>query len=100
MASRLARLDEVETLRGLVRHLREGVYVTDRAGNVLDANPAFLGMFGGSSLAELSRHVQDLVVDPVRRAAELEVLQHEGAIRDFEFEIRRADGTTRTVIDS
>ncbi len=101
MSPKLSRLDDVETLRGLVRHLREGVYVTDRAGNVLDANPAFLGMFGVSSLAELSsRNVEDLVVDPARRAAELEVLQREGAIRDFEFEIRRSDGTTRTVIDS
>lgn len=101
MVSRLSRLDDVETLRGLVRNLREGVYVTDLAGNVLDANPAFLEMFGVSSLAELSsRHVQDLVTDPDLRAAEIEVLQREGAIRDFEFEIRRADGTTRTVIDT
>jgi diguanylate cyclase (GGDEF)-like protein/PAS domain S-box-containing protein len=101
MTSPLSRLDEAETLRALVRDLREGIYVTDRAGNVLDANPAFLGMFGVSSLAELrARNVVDLVVDPARRAAELEILHRDGVIRDFEMEIRRADGALRTVIDS
>ena len=46
MPSRLSRLDDAETLRGLVRDLREGIYVTDRDGRVLDANRAFLAMFG------------------------------------------------------
>jgi diguanylate cyclase (GGDEF)-like protein/PAS domain S-box-containing protein len=101
MPSRLSRLDEAETLRGLVRDLREGIYVTDRAGNVLDANPAFLEMFGVSSLAELRAHkVGELVVDVAQREAELEILHRDGAIRDFELEIRRADGGLRTVIDS
>jgi diguanylate cyclase (GGDEF)-like protein/PAS domain S-box-containing protein len=101
MPSRLSRLDEAETLRDLVRDLREGIYVTDRAGNVLDANPAFLGMFGVSSLEELrSRAIPDLVVDVARREAQLEALHREGAIRDFEMEIRRVDGERRTVIDS
>jgi diguanylate cyclase (GGDEF)-like protein/PAS domain S-box-containing protein len=101
MSHRLSRLDEAETLRGLVRDLREGIYVTDRAGKVLDANPAFLEMFGVSSLEELRSHtVADLVVDVGRRDAELAILHRDGAIRDFEFEIRRVGGETRTVIDS
>ncbi len=101
MSSRLSRLDEAETLRGLVRDLREGIYVTDRAGNVLDGNPAFLEMFGVSSLEELrARRVEDLVVDPGRREAELAILHRDGAIRDFELEIRRVGGEVRTVIDS
>jgi len=101
MTNRLSSLDEAETLRSLVRDLREGIYVTDRAGNVLDANPAFLEMFGVSSLAELRSHtVADLIVDLERREAELEILHRDGAIRDFELEIRRAGGEIRTVIDS
>jgi diguanylate cyclase (GGDEF)-like protein/PAS domain S-box-containing protein len=101
MTNRLSSLDEAETLRGLVRDLREGIYVTDRAGNVLDANPAFLEMFGVSSLAELRSHtVADLIVDVERRDAELAILHRDGAIRDFELEIRRVGGETRTVIDS
>jgi diguanylate cyclase (GGDEF)-like protein/PAS domain S-box-containing protein len=101
MSNRLSRLDEAETLRGLVRDLREGIYVTDRAGNVLDANPAFLEMFGVSSLEELRSHkVADLVANVALRDAELEILHRDGVIRDFELEIRRVGGETRTVIDS
>ncbi len=101
MFSRLSRLDDAETLRGLVRDLREGIYVTDREGHVLDANRAFFAMFGVSSLAQLrARTVADLVVDVARRDAELEILHREGAIRDFELDIRRAGGEIRTVIDS
>ena len=101
MPSRLSRLDDAETLRGLVRDLREGIYVTDRDGRVLDANRAFLAMFGASSLDELrSCKAADLVVDVSRREAELAVLHRDGAVRDFEMEIRRAGGEVRTVIDS
>ncbi|MGA7991248.1 MAG: sensor domain-containing diguanylate cyclase [Thermoanaerobaculia bacterium] len=101
MSSRLSRLDEAETLRGLVRDLREGIYVADRSGNVLDANPAFLEMFGVASLKELRMHwASGLAVDAARRKTALETLHREGAIRDFEMEIRRVGGEPRTVIDS
>ena len=42
----------------------------------------------------------DFLVDPSRHEAELLVLERDGAIRDFEFEIRRRDGEIRTVIDT
>jgi diguanylate cyclase (GGDEF)-like protein/PAS domain S-box-containing protein len=101
MPSRLSRLDDAETLRGLVRDLREGIYVTDRDGHVLDANGAFLAMFGVSSLSALQAcTTPDLFVDPARRDAGLAILQRDGAIRDFEIDIRRAGGEVRTVIDS
>ncbi len=101
MPGRLSRLDDAETLRGFVRDLREGIYVTDRDGRVLDANRAFLAMFGVSSLDELRAcKAADLVVDLARREAELVLLHRDGAVRDFEMEIRRAGGEVRTVIDS
>ena len=101
MHGRLSRLDDAETLRGFVRDLREGIYVTDRDGRVLDANGAFLAMFGVSSLDELrASRAADLVVDVARREAELALLHRDGAVRDFELEIRRAGGEVRTVIDS
>lgn len=101
MPSRLSRLDDAETLRGLVRDLREGIYVTDRDGHVLDANRAFLAMFGVSSLAGLHAcRAADLFVDAARREAELEILRRDGTIRDFELEVRRVGGEIRTVIDS
>jgi diguanylate cyclase (GGDEF)-like protein/PAS domain S-box-containing protein len=94
-------LDDVQTLGQFVRNLREGVYITTEAGRILDANPAFLRMFGVSSLAELQSHTAtSLVVDPERRADEARILRAEGAVREFELEIRRPDGNTRTVLDT
>jgi diguanylate cyclase (GGDEF)-like protein/PAS domain S-box-containing protein len=94
-------LQDPATLRELVGNLREGVYVSDLQGRILDANPAFLRMFGLASLDELARYsVYDLMADPAQRAAELELLARDGAVREFEIQIRRPDGQERTVLDA
>jgi diguanylate cyclase (GGDEF)-like protein/PAS domain S-box-containing protein len=98
---RFRSLDDVETLRALAQNLREGIYITDKRGNILDANPAFLEIFGVASLDEMrSFRAEDLLVDPSRRVLELELLEREGAVREFEFEIVRPDGQRRTVLDT
>lgn len=89
------------TLKELVNRLREGIYVTNRAGDILDANPAFLEMLGVASverLAELSAEV--LVVDPEVRRREREILERDGVVRDYELTIRRPDGEIRTMLDT
>jgi diguanylate cyclase (GGDEF)-like protein/PAS domain S-box-containing protein len=97
----LRSLDDPDALRELVRNLREGIYITTAEGEILDANPAFLDMFGAATLDELRRHnAVSLVVDPARRAEELELLARDGAIREFELTIRRLDGQVRTVLDT
>ncbi len=94
-------LQALETLRLFVGHLEEGIYVTTSDGELLDANPALLGIFGVGSLEELRRYrVQDLWVEPARRAEELAALQHEGRVRDFEIRLRRPGGEVRTVLDT
>jgi len=94
-------LQALETLRHFVDHLEEGVYVTSAEGDLLDANPALLGIFGVASLDELRRYrVQELWVEPARRAEELTILQREGRVRDFEIQLRRPGGDVRTVLDS
>src|SRR5512142_972118 len=94
-------LEAFETLRHFVAHLEEGVYVTTADGDLLDANPALLGIFGVGSLEELRRHrVQDLWVEPARRAEELAALQRDGRVRDFEIRLRRPGGEVRTVLDT
>jgi diguanylate cyclase (GGDEF)-like protein/PAS domain S-box-containing protein len=101
MPSRFSRLDDAEALRRFVRDLREGIYVTDARGRIVDGNPAFLAMLGVASLEEARQHEStDFLVDPSRREAELLVLERDGAVRDFEFQIRRRDGEIRTVIDT
>jgi diguanylate cyclase (GGDEF)-like protein/PAS domain S-box-containing protein len=94
-------LDDARTLGQFVHNLREGVYITTAQGRILDANPAFLEMFGFASLDEMRSYTAtSLVVDPRRRAEEVGILSAEGAVREYELEILRPDGQTRTVLDT
>jgi diguanylate cyclase (GGDEF)-like protein/PAS domain S-box-containing protein len=96
-----ASLDDSESLRALVRNLREGIYITNDRGEILDANPAFLEMLGVTQLADLvSYGLSDMIVDPARRMLELELLDRDGAVREFELQILRPDGAIRTVLDT
>ncbi len=99
--SRYRSLQDPDSLHQLVQRLHEGIYVTTRAGQILDANPAFLRMFGVASLGELRRYAaSDLLVHPEQRLRELELLDRLGAVREFELQIRRPDGQVRTVLDT
>ncbi len=88
-------------MRQFLRDLQEGMYVTAADGRVLDANHAFVRMFGARSLAEIQCHTADqLVADPKRREAELVILSEKGSVREFELDIKRLDGEIRTVLDT
>jgi diguanylate cyclase (GGDEF)-like protein/PAS domain S-box-containing protein len=93
-------LNDPENLRDLVQRLKEGIYISNRQGEVLDANPAFLEMLGIPSMEELRRHRLTEFLDPEVRKWELNVLARDGFIREFELQIRRKDGKTRTALDS
>jgi len=94
-------LRALETLRQFVSDLKEGIYVTTADGEILDANPALLQIFGLASLDELrGLRAPDLWLDPGLRARQIEILRREGAVRDFEIDIRRPDGSVRTVLDT
>jgi diguanylate cyclase (GGDEF)-like protein/PAS domain S-box-containing protein len=98
---RFESLQDPETLRLLIQNLREGVYITNEAGEILDANPACLEIFGVSSVEELrSYRAQDLFADPGQRIQELALLASEGEVREIELTFRRPDGEERTVLDS
>ncbi len=98
---RFQSLQDPETLRLFIENLREGIYITNDAGEILDANPACLEIFGVSSVEELRSHrAQDLIVDPAQRSREMELLAREGEVREFELVLRRPDGEERTVLDS
>lgn len=97
----MRNLQDVQTLTTFVSHLREGVYITTEAGRILDANPAFLAMFGVDGVDALAAYTAgSLVADPARRTEELRQLDRDGAVREFELEIVRPDGTTCTVLDT
>lgn len=98
---RYRSLKDPETLRLFIEKLQEGVYITSHRGEILDANPACLEIFGVSSVDELrSYQAQELFADPTQRAEEKERLAREGAVRELELVLRRPDGQERVVLDT
>ena len=100
-SAHLRTLRDFETLFQFVQNLREGIYIADSRGEILDANAASLEIFGIPSLGELRcRRVHDLFSDPQRRAEEMDLLAREGAVREFELLVRRPDGGERPVLEN
>jgi diguanylate cyclase (GGDEF)-like protein/PAS domain S-box-containing protein len=78
----------------------EGIYITTLDGEIIDANPAFLEMFGVESLEDLKGSRTSDFVRPEVRAREMALLERDGSVRDIEFQLTRRDGEVRTVTDS
>jgi diguanylate cyclase (GGDEF)-like protein/PAS domain S-box-containing protein len=97
---RYRSLSDPKTLSELALRLKEGIYITTLEGDIIDANPAFLEMFGVESLKELRGFRASDFVKPEVREREMAQLEHEGSVRDIEFQLTRRDGEVRTVVDS
>lgn len=99
--SRYRSLSDPESLREFAKNLGEGIYITTPEGRILDANPAFLDLFGVKSLEDFGGlSAYDLFVDPTQRELELMLLERDGRVREFEFQIRRPDGEIRWALDT
>jgi diguanylate cyclase (GGDEF)-like protein/PAS domain S-box-containing protein len=99
--SRYRSLADPDSLREFARNLGEGIYITAPDGRILDANPAFLEMFGVATLADFEGlSAFDLFFDPAQRELEMKLLERDGRVREFEFQIRRPDGEVRWVLDT
>jgi diguanylate cyclase (GGDEF)-like protein/PAS domain S-box-containing protein len=93
-------LSDPTTLANFAQNLQEGIYITNESGEILDANPAFLEIFGMSSMDEMRRYrVNDFVDENVRKR-EIALLERSGSLRSRELKITRLDGDVRTVLDS
>ena len=97
---RFRSLSDPHTLSELALRLKEGIYITTLDGEIVDANPAFLEMFGVDSLEDLKGQRTSDFVKPDVRAREMALLEREGSVRDIEFQLTRRDGEIRTVVDS
>ena len=97
---KVRNLSDPKTLSELALRLKEGIYITTLDGEIIDANPAFLEMFGVQSLNDLKGYRTDDFVRPEVRAREMAQLERDGVVRDIEFQLTRRDGLTRTVVDS
>jgi diguanylate cyclase (GGDEF)-like protein/PAS domain S-box-containing protein len=93
-------LSDPHTLSEIALRLKEGIYITTLEGEIVDANPAFLEMFGVDSLKDLNGYRTSDFVKPEVRAREMALLDSQGSVRDVEFQLTRRDGEVRTVVDS
>ena len=99
--SRYRSLADAESLREFAKNLGEGIYITTPEGRILDANPAFLEMFGVQTLQEMTAmSAYDLFLDPKQRELELRLLERDGRVKEFEFQIKRPDGEVRWALDT
>jgi diguanylate cyclase (GGDEF)-like protein/PAS domain S-box-containing protein len=93
-------LSDPGTLAKFAQNLGEGIYITNEKGEILDANPAFLRIFGVETKEDLQSYLVSDFVDAEVRRNEVALLEREGSIRDRELQIRRPDGGVRTVLDA
>jgi PAS domain S-box-containing protein len=91
-----------EKYRTLVSSVQEGVFISTPQGRFLDFNDALLRMTGYETREELM--AVDIPGAFYANSSDRErlkrLLQQHGTVADFEFEMRRKDGETRTMLES
>ena len=100
MAESALRASEVR-YRRLFDNVLEGVYSSTREGRFISVNPALASMVGLASPSELlSLPSEAIYQNHSERAEIIAALERDGEVRNAEFQLRRVDGATLTVIES
>jgi PAS domain S-box-containing protein len=93
-----------ESYRKLFEGSVDGIYVTTPAGRLLNANPALARIMGYGTPEALIEGVNDVAhmvyVNPGLRAEYKERMQRDGMVREFEYQVRRRDGSLLWLSDS
>jgi PAS domain S-box-containing protein len=93
-----------ESYRKLFEGSVDGIYVTTPAGALLNANPALARMMGYDTPEDLIRGISDIAVavyvHPAARAEYQLLMQRDGMVREFEYQVRARDGTVLWLSDS
>ncbi len=84
-----------ESYRKLFEASVDGIYVTTPAGALLNANPALARMLGYETPEELIRSTSDIentiYLHPAARVQYRFLMQRDGVVREFEYQVRRRD---------
>jgi len=87
-----------EKFRRLFEHAIEGIFQTTPDGRYISVNPAEARMCGFSSPAEMIESVRDIgqemYADPQSREEFKRLIEQHGTVEDFEYQLKRRDGTT------
>jgi PAS domain S-box-containing protein len=86
-----------ESYRDIFENAGEGIFQSTPDGRYIAANPALARMYGFASPEDLTRSLQDIsrqvYVDPRRREEFKRQIEEQGAVRGFEHEVFRQDGS-------
>jgi PAS domain S-box-containing protein len=93
-----------ESYRKLFEASIDGIYVTTPGGLIVNANPALARIMGYESAEDLIRAVGDVAetiyLQPSVRAEYRALMQRDGMVRDFEYQVRQRNGDVRWLSDS
>ncbi len=81
--------------RELFESSRDAVYISTRDGMIVDANPAFLELFGLTRDDLGNVNARGFYVDPSDRERFRREIQERGQVSGYELRLRRKDGTER-----
>ncbi|MGD1212677.1 MAG: PAS domain S-box protein [Candidatus Acidiferrales bacterium] len=77
-----------------VESLSAGVFFSTQEGQLLDANPALIQMWGFESLEDLKKHnIRDLYADPAQREQLVRDTAENASVQDRNIIYRRKDGS-------
>lgn len=84
--------------RSIFDNALEGIFQSTPEGFFISVNPAFARMLGFATPEELIRERSDITrqsyAEPARREEFKRILERDGVVSDFEFEVKRKDGST------
>jgi len=88
--------------RGLFESVIDGVYIASREGEIITANPALVEMLGFDSVEDLKAAgmTSVLYVNPIDRERVFARLEAEGVVKNFEYRLRRKDGSKIVVLEN
>ena len=93
-----------ESYRKLFEGSVDGIYVTTPGGALLNANPALARIMGYDTPEDLIHGIGDIAdtiyVHPAARAEYQSLMQRDGMVREFEYQVRARDGAVLWLSDS
>jgi PAS domain S-box-containing protein len=102
--SEKALRDSEAKFRAIFDNAVEGLFQSSRSGVFLIVNPALARIYGYDSPEQVIETFRDigkqLYVDAGRRQEFVQLMETQGTVTGFEFEIRRKDGSTAWVSES
>ncbi|MGY3609041.1 MULTISPECIES: PAS domain S-box protein [unclassified Bradyrhizobium] len=93
-----------ESYRKLFESSIDGIYVTTPGGALLNANPALAWMMGYATPQDLINGIDDVAsnvyVDPAARTEYQRLMDRDGMVRDYEYQVRSRSGAVLWLSDS